>query len=490
MPPPPPGTAPLPRARQLNPFAAGTVRSTWVLFCLWAAGGVAAQQAATSFTAPDGSRFVLVPDSAVPHVQWAIATWADGGDDPPGLEGLARATMRAAAHGPWSIGSRDVAAERACLEEQDLAWQRLLADPRDASAAQRVRELDQRSQELFDATVFPRMLAAAPCHRVEIVERGPVAVLVLTTMPAAIGEVGRLLVERREQQPLRRLPASWLATFGARAAAHAAERHVAVRAEVLALTMPSHPAARFLQPPVPASPTRRQALATWAQSQRPERTVHVLFGDFDRGSAEATLGATFTATALPSRPGNNPPPPQPQAAVRRSLVSGAARPVVAIGWILPAPIDHRIVAAAAAWLGDGPDGHLAGELRRLGRSPRAVRCLAPWPIAADWPGLFLIEVEDDRADGLADLIASTVQKSSQAPPDAVAVQTTLAAMQRRWREQNPGSRELAITLAVEALQWPAQPIAAHGPTGLDAKAMQEALARIFKSQPVIVEGRP
>lgn len=444
----------------------------------------------TSFTAPDGSRFVLVPDAAVPHVQWAIATWADGGDDPPGCEGLARATMRAAAHGPWSIGSRDVAAERACLDEQDLAWQRLLADPRDAAAAQQLRDLEKRSQELFDPTVFPRMLAAAPCHRVEIVERGPVAVLVLTTMPAAIGEVGRLLVERREQQPLRRLPASWLAAFGARTAAHAAERHLAVHAEVLALTMPSHPAARFLQPPVPASPTRRQALATWAQSQRPERTVHVLFGDFDLRSAEATLGATFAATALPNRPGNDPPPPQPQAAVRRSLVSGVVHPVVAIAWVLPAPIDNFVLAAAATWLGDGKDSHLASELRRLGRSPRAVRCLTPWPTAADWPGLFLIEVEDDRVDGLADQIVSTVQKSGQAPPDAVAVQATLATMQRRWREQNPGSRELAVTLAVESLQWPAQRLAPHGPKELDAKAMQETLARIFRSQPVIVEGRP
>ena len=37
------------------------------------------------FTTPDGSRFVLVRDPDMAQVHWAIATWADGRDDPPGL---------------------------------------------------------------------------------------------------------------------------------------------------------------------------------------------------------------------------------------------------------------------------------------------------------------------------------------------------------------------------------------------------------------------
>src|SRR5688572_31338871 len=63
-------------------------------------------------TTPDGSRFVLVVEPAMPHVHWAVATQADGRDDPPGLPGLTQAVMKASLGGTWHTGSRDVAKER------------------------------------------------------------------------------------------------------------------------------------------------------------------------------------------------------------------------------------------------------------------------------------------------------------------------------------------------------------------------------------------
>ncbi|MGK0264007.1 MAG: hypothetical protein ACI8UD_002664, partial [Planctomycetota bacterium] len=46
-------------------------------------------------TTPDGSRFHLIQDPTVAHIHWAIAAWADGRDDPPGLPGLTLATAQA-----------------------------------------------------------------------------------------------------------------------------------------------------------------------------------------------------------------------------------------------------------------------------------------------------------------------------------------------------------------------------------------------------------
>ncbi|MGB3966139.1 MAG: insulinase family protein, partial [Planctomycetota bacterium] len=362
----------------------------------------AAQLPVATFTAPDGSRFVLIADPGVPQVHWAIASWIDGSDDPPGLEGLARAAIHAAQGGTWLTGSRDAERERRALDERDGLLAQLRGSPDDGPLRQQAATLDDRCRQLFDPTVFPRVLAAAPGHRLELHERGPVAVLAVTTIAAAIGEVGRLLVERREQQPLRGVDAEWSRLTTARAKALTADPHRALHAEVLALTMPGHALARGLQLPGGGSPTRSQALAAWAASQRPERTVHVLLGDFDAASAEATLRATFAVTSLPPRTAAPQPPPQPLAGVRHSIVPGTPRPAVAIGWVLPATVDANVLATAMAWLGDGDDSALARELQRAGRTDCRIRCRAPWPAGED-RGLFLVTVEAERDEGLAGL---------------------------------------------------------------------------------------
>jgi predicted Zn-dependent peptidase len=456
-----------------------------------AVASAAAQDAPATFTAPDGSRFVLIVDATIPQVQWAVASWADGQDDPPGLEGLAKAAARCAQNGTWRTGSRDVDRERDALAEQAAVWPQVLANPADPAVVQRARELDDLCQQLFDATVFPRLLAAAPSHLPELVEIGPACVLVLTTLPAAIGEVGRLLVERREEQPLRRLPPAWLDLYTERLARHATDASAALRAEVLALTMPSHPMCRLLQPPAVILPTREQALATWARSQRPERTVHVLLGDFDVASTKAVLTTTFASTALPPYDGPAAVPPRPLAGVRRSVVPGARRPTVAVGWVLPEIADSQLLSVAATWFAGGQDSLLGRELQRASRANATLRWQAPWPPATNGQSLLLVEVIDDTGiTGLADLVLRIARGAAATPPDAGTLAATLASLQRTWREQNTTPRQLAVTLAVAALQWPQQAPSPAGPVAADAKAVQALLARIVAGQPVVIEGKP
>ena len=64
--------------------------------------------------------------------------------------------------------------------------------------------------ELGDARTFRRVLAALPAHRVELLERGGVAVFTLTTIEPALEAVARMVLERREDQALRGLARAWL----------------------------------------------------------------------------------------------------------------------------------------------------------------------------------------------------------------------------------------------------------------------------------------
>lgn len=457
------------------------------LLCLAAA---AAQAAPTTFRTPDGSRFVLIPDPSIPQVHWALASPCDASSEPPGYEGLAWATAQVSLHGTWRSGSRDAEQERAALARLDEAWQRLMRDTHDPAAAANVRRRDEEARAFADLTVFPRLLAAAPVHRPEVLARGPVAVLVLTTLPAAIGEVGRLLVERREQQPLRELPRAWLQVYAERTQQYVADARRPVRTEVLALTMPDLPAARSLEPPATGSPTREQAFAVWAATQHPDRTVHVLLGDFDAAAVRKVLEATFAATALPATPAPPAPAPRPLAGARRSAVDGVAVPMVALAWVLPPIADPFVLATAVRHLADGPDSWLGQELHRRGRTSTTVRGTAPWPPTPGGQSLLLVEATDPAGvAGVADVLLAACKAAAAKEPEAAALQAVTASLQRQWREAHSEPRQLAAEIAANALAWPLQAPATEWPEAVAPKAIAELLARTFAGHPVIVEGR-
>lgn len=449
-----------------------------------------AQQAPVSFTAPDGSRFVLVVEPSMPHVHWAVATWADGRDDPPGLDGLTRAVMRASLGGTWQTGSRDPVRERQALERLDAVWQQAGSSPEAPGFVEFQRCADE-ALEFADLLAFTRVLATLPADRPELVARDGAMVLVLTTLPAAIADVGRLLVERREDQALRELPRCWQAEVEARAGGGNADPASALHSELLAMALPDRPAARAAERAGTAAPRHAQALAVWAATQRPERTVHVLLGGFDTEAATAALNATFAATALPAHTPAPSAPARPLAGMRRSVVPGVSPPALAVAWVLPADADRTVLAAAAAWLAGGPDSRLGQELLRSGRTTAKVQCHAPWPTAGADGGLLVIEITDDKAtDGLLDLVLRTCKAAATNAPDPATVQPVVAALQRQSREAGRDPRARAARLAAAALAAPDRAPALAGTRPADGAAIQSLLARTFAGQPVAVEGKP
>ena len=468
-----------PRAEWLGALFAGTL-----------ALALPGQAAPVDFVAPDGTRFLLLADSAALQVHWAIASAIDPGNDPPGFEGLAFATLQASLHGSWRTGSRDAEKERAALTRLDDAWQRMIRDPRDQDAANEVRTVDAEARDLADLNAFSRVLASAPAWRPEVQARGPVGVFVLTTMPAAIGDVGRLLVERRDEQPLRELPRTWLQTFRERVRQHLTSNNRALHAEVLALSLPDHPASRAIEPPSAGSPRRDQALAVWAQTQRPDRTVHVLLGNFDPTAVQAELATIFARSTLPMA---LPPPataPRPLVGPRRSTVAGINPPTLAMAWLLPPVEDRTALAAGLRWLAAGPDSRLGRELQRAGRGA-TIRIEAPWPSAVYGWSLLLLEASDPAGtQGLAELLLAACRQAASSQPDDAALQAANVALQRDFAEATHDGRQLAVEIAVAARCWPHEPPRLQWPERIDPAAVQQLLERTFRGHPVIVEGKP
>ncbi|MEO6597021.1 MAG: insulinase family protein, partial [Planctomycetota bacterium] len=402
---------------------------------------------------------------------------------------------RASLGGTWSTGSLDQARERQALTDLDEAWQETMRRPGPESSA-KVRTCDEAARALSDDLAFARVLAAAPAHRPEILDRRPAGLLLLTTVAAAIADVGKLLVERREQQVLRNLAQIWMSDLIERIRIRSMNPALGVRAELLTLAMPNHPAGRSFEPPSYQAPQRDQALGVWQATQRPERSVHVLLGDFDPVVAEAALRRTFATTVLPpypldKYPDSTPLPPRPIAGVRRSIVPGTQRPMVAIAWLLPPIADRFVLEGAAHWLGRGVDSQIGQALQRAGRTSASVSCEAPWPEVANGRSLLLLEIQDGNGtDGLADSVLSACREVVQQPPSAAALQGALVAMQRRWGALTEDPRELAAEVAKTALLWPEHAIVTQCPDHLDAKLIQALLASIFSGHPVLVEGRP
>ena len=440
---------------------------------------------------PDGSRFVLIADPSLPHVHWAVATWTDGSCDPDQLPGLSQVTHRLSLGGTFRTGSRDPVRERAALSALDEAWQQKMLRPGDEAASAAVRTCDDAAQQLADPTTFPRVMAALPVHRPELVDRGATSALVLTTIPNAIGDVGALLVERREDQALRGLPQQWMEFLVTRLQQHATDPLAILRYELLALVMPSHPFAPQLERPPFVAPRRDAAVAAWQASQRPERTVHVLLGDFDADAVGKVLQSTFAATELPAWTPPATPTMRLLTGTRRSQVPNCPLPTVALAWVLPPIQDRFVLAAAAHWLGEGPDSCLGRELVRTGRTGATVRCVAPWPPTIDGQSLLTIEITDPSGiDGVLDLALATLRAPATVAPNAASLAPVNAALQRQWRERTDNPRTLAVEIATGALLWPTQPIATHWPDRIEPNQVQELLQRLFTGQPVIVEGRP
>ena len=440
-----------------------------------------------TFTAPDGSRFVLIQDYQQRQLHWALACWSDGRDDPPGFSGLTRAVLDVSLNGTWSTGSADAAAEKAALQALDESWQLKMSDPTNAENNAALLARDKAASDLGDLRTFRRVLAATPAHRPEILDLDGVSVLVLTTVEPALAEVARLLVERREQQALRGLARAWLPKVMARAQQHALHPERRIQAELLALIMPLSPAIAQLEAPPMTAPKRSQALASWTASQHPSRTVHLLMGAFDLDRTESLLKTAFATTGLEPPTEQQQRPLRQLGARRQSIVPGMPTDSVSLAWVLPADADPRTLEVATRWLADGDRARIRVNLRKK-RPNVEVSIEAPWPLGAR-PALLRIDARDPgKLEGLAeDLIAACRQAATQKLTDGQYYAANMA-VHRSWNDATANVRQLTVRLAQQALVWPTQTIAPQLPPIQKGDAIRKLLTATFASQPAIVEG--
>lgn len=463
--------------------------ATTLLFALPAfAQDVLPASAVQQLTTPDGSRFLLCSDPSVPQLHWVVASWVDGNDDPAGFLGLSRVVLQQSMLGTLRTGSRDADAEQRVLDELDAAWQQLAARPGDAQAIARIGQLDQKARDLGDSESFHRSLAALPAHGAEVRVEPPVGSFVITTLPAAIADVGAMLVERREQNAVRELPRAWLAD-AMRRAATPPDLLTPLRTELLTLTLPLHPLTRQPDQMSAAAPRRSDALAVWAATQHPSRTVHVLLGDFDANAAADVLRATFAATKLPA-PATTPSAQRLLQGQRRSLVPGAGVSSLLLAWPLPADGDPHLVELATRWLADGDGSRIALWLQRNQRPRAKVAVRAPWPPRAEGQALVVVEVvEADGKPGLAEAVLTACREALKAPPDAASLQALQLRRQRHWRDLAESPRQLAIAIAEAALADPTwSPGSAERP--VEPAAVRTLLQRLTGGPAALVEGRP
>lgn len=452
-----------------------------------------AQQSAatrTSFTAPDGSRFVLIQDAAMSQVEWAVATSNDPQDEPPGLEGLTAAVANSSMLGTWSTGSIDPIRERKVLADLDQAFADLLAAPQNADLRARMAAAQGEALALSDTEAFARVLATLPANRPEVTAKDGVCLLQLTTLPETIGAVGELLVERREQQALRDVGKLWMREVVARQSAYDANPASTVYAELLALALPNQPASRAAERAGRSMPRRDQAMAVWQATQRPERTVHVLLGNIDLASTKATLTRVFAKTTLPAEP--RPPAAllRPIQSVRRSTVPGTRTPMVAFAWVLPEIQDPFVLEVAARWFGDGPDSWLGRELLAAGYKTCQVSCRAPWPPTIGGRSLMLVEVRDPAGSkGLADAALAAASKALKQTPSPADMNRITTSLQLAWTTVTADPRWQAGELARAALLWPQREPPLSVRENTEPQKVQQMLQGIFAGQPVVVEGR-
>jgi len=440
-----------------------------------------------SFTSGDGSRFILIQDPQLRQLHWALASWADGRDDPPSLPGLAIATARASLRGTWSTGSKDAEAEKAALTALDHAWHQQTSDQANASNQATLEERARVAAALCDQHAFERVLAAAPAHRPEILERDGVAVFALTTIEPALLQVARLVYERREEQALRGMTRTWLPALEERVEQSGRHPERRIHAELLTLTTPTSPSIALLEPPPLVTPKRSQALATWAASQHPTRTVHLLYGSFNLDRAEATLQSVFERTDLPPPQPRGERAAQPLSAQRRSVVPGADADSVSLAWVLPPGADPWTVQVATRWLTNPQNGRLLQTM--IGKRPKLeLNGTGPWPTLST-PNLLRIDARDsgDPAGLAQELIDACSQAAAEEFQEGYYYRANVSAL-ADWFATTTDGRALAVMLAERALASPDAIITPEPPQRVPGSALRSLLRATFAGQPAIVEG--
>lgn len=444
--------------------------------------------AATSFAAPDGSRFVLVPDSLPsdrpPLVHWVVVTPAGFSVDPAGYDGLSFAVARAAMNGTMRHGSRDAEAESRALDALDTLERRaasLLLDGQEppADLAKALAEARATAALSSDPLAWQREMRGVPALDVELSETPEATLLSVTTTQQGIADCARLLLELREDAPLRDVHDHFRQV---RREIRARERGAiaTLRREARGLAFEGVPT-RALEPTDP--PLRRAtALEVYANTHHPTRSFQVLTGRFDAVAVRTLLERVFTQTAL--EPGRRPAPLTPtRSTSRQSSIPGDANAAIAVCFDLAEDQPRDTLLVLAEWLAGGSDSLLGGRLRVAGVEGCEIGFQIPFPGNAT-PGSLLITAIDERAthdaSALLGIVTTALADAARDGPSATELEgAVLRATGRRARAIADSARR-ALHLAIECGLRASSPEAALRPLGAPGAAdVRELGARIL-----------
>lgn len=412
------------------------------------------EQPFLDWRAPDGSRFVLIPDRAgyrAPVVHWVTLVPTDPADEPSGAEGLARAIVRASLDGSGGSGSLDSARESEALDRLDDLERRILAARR---RGEQPPETELRTTRAATAALgvpdaWRRSLARSGATDVELREIDGASLIHVASPTESLREVALLVRERREAPLLRDLRRTF-DTVRAEFRVAADSPGGRLQRDLLGAAFPGIAAAR----PISEHPrlwTRSEALALFGAVHHPTRGLHVLTGGFDAQRVRELLAAVFTDTRLP--PTAAPPPPAPsEARARRAVIPSTDAQAIAFAWPQPAG-SPEIVLAAAEWLAGGRMSRIAAGLRGAGLGEVEVSYRVPFPVQAR-PGVLVVQVIAEAANPrnaeLEKLVAELLLNAATTGPSGAELARLRSRASNRASSWSIGTRDAGFVVAEHA----------------------------------------
>lgn len=457
--------------------------------CVLAGTAGAQTTGVEQWTAPDGSRFVLAPDSTggSPIVHWVVVVPTSLDEDPLGALGLSRAVVRASLNGTWAHGSKAPDEERAALLELDAAeaeaWAaRGLGADLPSSVRARLDAARRRAQELGDPRAWRSTVTRAPASEPHLHEVPGASLLHVAAPASSLPQVAVLLHDWRENAALRGLPAV-LARSSAESADAGKTAAAQLRREVLGTTYLGAAAARAVEGPVShvAYADARRQLERIVQ---PRRTLHVLSGTFDKDTMRELLTAVFARTSLPNTAGPA-ALTATSARARRSVIRApGSEQGVALAWELPEHATAMELDAVVELVSGGADSILQRALARLGPAELVVE--APFPPTAR-PGLVLVQAVagpgGPTAEALQTMLLEELGTAAAQLDDATLERVAQRVLDRRI-VRTSGARAAAFALAVECGVMGRAPDAViPNGTAPAPQRIREMVEEIFRNDP-------
>lgn len=398
-------------------------------------------------TTRDGSRFVLIPTGGPPVVHWVSLIPVGVEEDPPGLEGLSLALVRASLAGTHALGSEDPLKEATVVARaRRLERQLAIDDDKDPALEALLAQAQAEIQRLARPLAWEKALRAAPSSgsRLQVVTGG--VLLQVTTTTRGLLRVAELLKDRRDHALLRGVHTHFEQVRAERRNVFAQDPRTPLRRRLLAKVYQDHPFGRFHAITETTDLTFEVALDAYRRISDPKRSRQVIVGGFDVDTVEAVLKHVFEHAPEQTRTVDLPRLQQGQRPLGQTTVK--TRDTLALGCPIPKTASVRDLVVFALWLAADSDSYLVEALRARGHPRLRVRATAPFPGAG---GLLLVEITKPDARLTADSkLVKDLQEVLTAAMEQAPAEAQLARAHQRFLATrarmlaSPGSMALHV----------------------------------------------